>query len=398
MKILRSPPASATKTLPLKSADITSYALPQMKVVDNLPDLDAKTQSSLIEALHLSFVIYDPLAHLETELQRLNFSHILKLDKRWSGTQGICGIKDRKAYLVFRGSASPLDWFYDFLCLPFYWPLCHFGFGTAWRSIRGTVRKWLQEIPEVDEFMICGHSLGGGISHMAALELAPNYKIDHVITFGAPKACFLWTAKKYNATRIKDSSKTLIDVTKAVVNQRDIVAKVPPGLLGFRDVGHLIYIDQKGIVHTGDKAVSARSDDSMSDIDFMFNFMEDEKISALGPASSDLQKLYYNLRQTIAWLAKTVPVFKIFILPSLSYILASLYFMRSGLAHMGDKYMSAWPGTLGAEQFRRYQQTKTEKAISLAIRLVSGGLLVTGFFWGLYHILALSIDSFSKKS
>lgn len=394
MKIIPSSAAAQKpRVLSVSRIDVPSYSPPILKVFEGPSPAEIAAQAALLEALHFSFIIYDPLDHLMGQLKEAGFTHLKKIDRPLSGTQAIACVYDKKAYLMFRGSASPLDWLYDFLFLPFYWPLCHLGFGTAWRTAKPHVRAWLKEIPPVDEFMICGHSLGGGLSHMAALDLAPDFKIDNVITFGAPKACFLWTADRYNKTKIAQSDKTLADITKAVVNQRDIVAKVPFSFLGFCDVGELIYIDQGRNVRYGADATSARGKDSMGDIDFIFNFMEEEKVQALGTASTDLQKVYFQLRQGLAWLAKAVPVLKIAILPSLTYTLVSLYFMRSGLAHMGDKYMSAWPSTLAGWHFKRYTPTKLEKSFAFIRLLLMGGLLLAGFAWGLYYIASWSIES-----
>ena len=393
MKIITSYAAQKSYALSTSKIDVPAYTPPILKVFEGPTSEEIASQATLLEALHFSFIIYDPLDHLVTQLEEAGFSHVKKIDRPLTGTQAIACVYKNKAYLMFRGSASPLDWFYDFLFLPFYWPLCHLGFGTAWRTAKPHVRAWLKDIPPVDEFLICGHSLGGGLSHMAALDLAPDFKIDNVITFGAPKACFLWTANRYNKTKVNGSDKTLADITKAVVNQRDIVAKVPFSFLGFYDVGQLIYIDQGGTVRYGAEAESARGTDSMGDIDFIFNFMEEEKVQALGTASTDLQKVYYQFRRGLAWLAKAAPILKIAILPSLTYILVSLYFMRSGLAHMSDKYMSAWPSTLTGWQFKRYTPTKFEKFFALIRLLVLGGLLLTGFAWGLFHIASWSIES-----
>jgi pimeloyl-ACP methyl ester carboxylesterase len=393
---------------PLKATDIVAPGDIPVVVPANIfteqPVPLAKTNAPLDiirQGLRLSFIIYDPLDHLERELKEADFTNIEKLQVFYTGTQGICCVRGKTAFISFRGSASPLDWILDFLFVPFYWPLCHFGFGSAWRSVRQRTRTWLKTLPgDVKDIVICGHSLGGGVTHMAALDLAKDFPIKSVVTFGAPKACFLGTEKRYNASKINrpGEEKTLGDITYSVVNQRDMVSKVPFAFLGFRNVGNLVYIDLGGAVHYGTDAQAMRGKDSMTDMDFLINFMEEEKIGSLGPHSNSTEKFYYNMRRTVAWIGKNIPVLKSIILPSLMYILFSLYFMRSGLAHLGDKYMDVFmePGS-SPWKYTPYEKTGLKKYISLTVRFILGTALLGLFLWGLITIAIWSLSGLAQQ-
>ncbi|MCC6597527.1 MAG: lipase family protein [Alphaproteobacteria bacterium] len=358
-------------------------------------DMYASQRAIVTRGLRLSFIVYDPLPHLLAELTRAGFTHIYKLDKKITGTQGFCCVRDNKAYIVFRGTSSLLDWIMDFVFIPFYWPLCHVGFGTAWRSVRSGVKTWLKSLPpEVDSVMLCGHSLGGGICHLAAMDLAKDFKIESVVTFGAPKACYLGTAARYGSTKVhgRDENENLGSITFSVVNQRDIVAKVPFEIIGYRDVGQLVYIDQVENIHFGPEAWKARHNDSMTDADILFNFLEREKIGALGAHSSQTQKIFYKVRMAAVSIVEAAPLLKGIVLPTLMYVMFSFYFLRSGLAHLGDKYMSVFTQPLPEWSYKPYERSSAQEIRALIGRIVFGGLLVGLFLWGLVHIVSWSIE------
>jgi pimeloyl-ACP methyl ester carboxylesterase len=181
----------------------------------------------------------------------MRYGNVECFDRR--GMQCICFTDDEFAYLAFRGSESLGDWLYNFATLPWFRPARHFGFEAGWRCLRRAVMLWLERLnrPEMP-LILTGHSLGGAIAHLAALDLAgQKRKISNVITFGAPRAAFLSTAQKYNRTLANIGEQTLEALTFCVVNQRDLVPRVPPKLLGFRNVGRGVEIDQEDQLHVG---------------------------------------------------------------------------------------------------------------------------------------------------
>lgn len=381
---------------PLTAADLFAATAPSPPAngADAPADPHEETRETIRKGLRLSFLVYDPLDHVAQELQEAGFTHIRALNHSLTGAQGLCCVRGGSAHIVFRGSASLMDWIMDFLFVPFFLPLCHFGFGTTWRSLRGQVRAWLQSLPEdtAQDILICGHSLGGGMAHLAAMDLAKDYHIGAVVTFGAPRACFLGTAKRYAAAAIKGRDERLGRVTYCVVNQRDIVAKVPPALLGYRDVGRLVYIGFDSKAHYGDDAEIARIKDSMMDMDVLFGLVEEEKIGIIGPHSPATKTAYDKTKTVLAWIGQAAPILKIVALPSLFYVLLSFYFLRSGFAHMGDKYMGAFMEALPAWHYEPYEKTGAQKAVSLGIRLLAGGVMAGLFLWGLTAIAAWSLS------
>lgn len=365
--------------------------------------LDSDLNKAVCQALGLSFLVYEPLKHAETQLEVSDYTDVLTLSHWYSGAQCICAVKEGRAFVSFRGSVSLLDWIVDFLIIPFYWPLRHFGFETSWRSVRGEVRKWLEDNKEkIKTVTLCGHSLGGGMAHVAAFNLAPDYEIANVITFGAPKASFLGTARRYENTKIKNTDIKLGKITHTVVNQRDIVAKVPFAMIGYRDVGNLVYIDKNCDVYGGAKAISIRENESMGDVDYLLGMFSEEKTDPfmmhtyVDPKMKGWDAFYYYLKKGVRELNKHAPYLAMPIIPPLLYILFSSYFMRSGLSHLTGKYVSAFytdPNNFG---FVKHKPSKLKVIVGTTIRIVLGAALLGGFAFGLYKIAQWSLSEFNK--
>jgi pimeloyl-ACP methyl ester carboxylesterase len=340
------------------------------------------------ETLSLCFLVYAPLKHARAELEHAGYSHVRSFSKFYTGTQVLCGVKNGKAYVAFRGSESILDWMVDFLCIPFFLPARHLGFSLAWRSVHKNVRGWLNEVA-AEKVVLCGHSLGGAVSHLAAFDLAAHYPLSDIVTFGAPKACYLGTAKKYNGTPVMgNAEKKLGDITFCAVNQRDIVARVPPSLLGFRDVGQLVFIDAKNAVHEGDEALKARDGLRGGDADYLIGFF-------YTTANDDGMTDYFRLG--VRWLCRTLPFMQLALLPPVFYVLVVSYFARSGLSHMTGKYVNVFFKG-GGPSFRAYVPSRANQIISglfaIAFLVAAGAGLVYGF----YHVAAWSFTPlFGKK-
>jgi pimeloyl-ACP methyl ester carboxylesterase len=231
------------------------------------------TRDKIKDGLRLSYVVYSDQRIAGRYLADHGFSNFAPLSS-CIGTQGLCCLRGRQACLAFRGTDSLLDVAIDLLAIPRYrrppaypdgsaqpshrppssW--VHFGFDRSWRSIRNKVRGWLRNHEGAfDSVALYGHSLGGAIAHVAALELSSDYEIAEVVTFGAPRSSFLSSAQAYDDCRLSpDSEETLGSVTLRVVNKLDLVAKLPSRRLGYRHVGHLVYLSTDGQVYLDDEA------------------------------------------------------------------------------------------------------------------------------------------------
>lgn len=116
----------------------------------------------------------------------------------------------------------------------------HTGFLAAYESIIADLTAHLREIVVMNRpVFVTGHSLGGALAILAALELKrQRFNIAQVYTFGQPRVGNKAFAVMYNAA-LKDS-------TFALVNEGDPVPLLPPLLNGYRDCGTEIFLRKSG--------------------------------------------------------------------------------------------------------------------------------------------------------
>lgn len=132
------------------------------------------------------------------------------------------------AVLVFRGTDSQHDRITDLNVglqfLAFHRPGLHRGFRKALDSVWPEIEA---ELATLDcPVFYTGHSLGGALATLAAARRAPNRA---VYTFGSPRVGNLAFARALRHLPIH-----------RVVDDIDIVAMVPPALLGFAHVGRAV--------------------------------------------------------------------------------------------------------------------------------------------------------------
>lgn len=97
--------------------------------------------------------------------------------------------------VTFRGSKTLLNYLLD--DFNFVWtqpyPSCkdckvHKGFYDSWMSLKTQILKELSDLGcDNEPIRVTGHSLGAAMSAIAAFELADNYTIKHVYTYGQPR-------------------------------------------------------------------------------------------------------------------------------------------------------------------------------------------------------------------
>jgi len=132
------------------------------------------------------------------------------------------------AVLVFRGTTTWQDWWFNLQTWPTVWPLggqVHSGFKKALENIWQAIDNYLNTL-KVPVFYT-GHSLGGALAILAASKRPPK----SWYTFGAP----LVGDAKFVSTLTMSGYR--------VVNNRDIFATLPPTWIGqFWPAGELHYI------------------------------------------------------------------------------------------------------------------------------------------------------------
>jgi len=136
----------------------------------------------------------------------------------------------RGAVVCFRGSESRRDWLTNFRIYRRRTPLgaVHRGFWAAWTSVRTRVLAELVRLDPTQVF-VCGHSLGGAIATIAAVDISgalPGPRVE-CVTFGAPRPGGRALARAARESRV---------AFHRYVHPADPVPRVPPVLLGNRHV------------------------------------------------------------------------------------------------------------------------------------------------------------------
>ncbi|AOS65436.1 lipase family protein [Actinoalloteichus hymeniacidonis] len=167
-----------------------------------------------------------------------------------SDTQAYTMANSTMIVTTFRGT-EPVelrDWLSDATTPPWRGPgntgFVHYGFAEALRAVFPAVRSAIDELRDAEQTVwFTGHSLGGALAMLAAAWLEfenPRLAADGVYTFGQPRTCDRTLADAYD--------RALAGRTFRVVNNNDIVARVPPEPV-FHHVAAPRYLDSAGRVH-----------------------------------------------------------------------------------------------------------------------------------------------------
>lgn len=158
----------------------------------------------------------------------------------WFESQGVTVAivaKGEKQYVVFRGTNDILDWLRNLhVSKTEAWPeiqgKVHAGFYTGWYEVRDWV---LNNLDSEQEIVFCGHSLGGALAVVGAVDVGRSFPVHtSSITFAAPRVGNTVFAK--SVKRLTPGKHT------RVVLPGDVVPRIPSVLRGFRHAGDLIYL------------------------------------------------------------------------------------------------------------------------------------------------------------
>ncbi|MEW6096545.1 MAG: lipase family protein [bacterium] len=121
----------------------------------------------------------------------------------------------------------------------------HKGFLKAYQDIERDIRTIVKDNLSKDIY-ITGHSLGGALTSICALEFGLSYPIVGIYTFGAPRCL--------NKKQVKIYNSFFKDISYRLVNNCDIVTRIPTRVSGYHHTAQLVYIDNNGKLHYGDSA------------------------------------------------------------------------------------------------------------------------------------------------
>jgi triacylglycerol lipase len=155
-------------------------------------------------------------------------------------TANVLGKMERFAYLMqsatdavlaFRGTSDFPDAIADVRFVQAAFPflsnagLTHIGFTACYQSCRDAVIAAVKSLPAGITLYVTGHSLGGGVATLAALDVAANTPFSQPIlyTIASPRVGDHDFANRSDATLISDPTRSW-----RVVNMLDLVPLLPP--------------------------------------------------------------------------------------------------------------------------------------------------------------------------
>lgn len=116
----------------------------------------------------------------------------------------------------------------------------HRGFNDAYMLVNEDAIAFAKKAKDAGKKLyIAGHSLGGALAVIAALYFnLDGLSPDKVITFGCPRVVGKETAEKVNLNHKR--------LFCRVVNNNDVVTRIPPRSLGYSHIGDLWYYKESG--------------------------------------------------------------------------------------------------------------------------------------------------------
>lgn len=153
-----------------------------------------------------------------------------------SYTNAQCHIikKEKTIVICFRGTDDVKDWVnnakFSLVKCPFSDGFVHEGFLLEFNKLYPSIIRILQKY-DFDYLELCGHSLGGALATIGA-SIFKNVNI--LYTYGSPRVGCKTFTNTISTSHIR------------VVNNNDIVPRLPPTLFSYSHHGDLVYINCKG--------------------------------------------------------------------------------------------------------------------------------------------------------
>jgi len=187
------------------------------------------TSAALTTAAASSLAYLNDIEKIERTCQEeFDFDTCKFLKQR--NTECFVALNSTTALISFRGSQGTRDWIANMQIneQSTEFGMVHGGFLRAYFDIKEKLQAFLDESLGAHNLVLTGHSLGGAVATIAASEWRSRYPIQSIYTFGQPAVgdrAFRNSMERFNETFYR------------VVNDDDIVTKIPPG---YKHVGRKI--------------------------------------------------------------------------------------------------------------------------------------------------------------
>lgn len=213
----------------------------------------AINRASIVSLAKLSNLMYNVT-------QSYASSNFLIASQSDAHTLGVVTLSDDKSTIiaVFRGTnlaapddtlANPANLIQDITAVLVAYSPCsncyiHYGFLTAYNTIvsqmKANVKTLQSSFPSATKLVVTGHSLGGAMATLFAMDLVVNEKASGVslVTFGSPRvgnaAFSQFTNSRINGTNWR------------VTYDNDVITVLPLVLMGFKHVGAEVHYAPSG--------------------------------------------------------------------------------------------------------------------------------------------------------
>jgi predicted lipase len=218
-----------------------------------LPDFMARQLDKTVRLISISYcpkaVQMNWSCGLCTDGPTVNYRYVRRIQSLPFHLSGYIAIQPEEKIMVisFQGTRGIEDWFNDLTVVmtPLNWDgtvgdeQVHLGFYQSYLSIRsqvltdGIFKLPRSEWDAIESILLVGHSLGGVMAVLAALDLKAHYKdwLDHkhvtITTLGQPRIGNHAFAK-FHQTHFPNMEDVL-----RIVHSNDIVPHVPPTTAGY---------------------------------------------------------------------------------------------------------------------------------------------------------------------
>ena len=200
------------------------------------------------DATWLAWKAYDEPEDIAKELKHRGFTNFEWIDNTQYDTQAICCTKKGQIFIIIRGTefTNIRDWITNLDCSfkKTRWGDVHRGFYKDAYAISHTIYQYLSNHIINKAIFIGGHSQGAAVCTNLAMIMEDKYYFDLCFPIASPR-----TASKDAAKNFGDKAGRKIH---RVVNNNDIVTRIPTRFMGFnhiKDAGLWYFKESKECVN-----------------------------------------------------------------------------------------------------------------------------------------------------
>lgn len=186
---------------------------------------------------------YSLYARLSAHALSCVYPNAIFIEDKKTDTQCYVNVENQKIIIAFRGTQQINDWLTDINAVHMVYPygnldtdiMVHRGFMMAYLSVRGKIHSIIKDIPLTYKVEVYGHSLGGSLALLCAVDIQYNFKFNiECYVSGNPMVGNKAFVKSYNK-RVPNTIRTFM--------RNDIVPTMPPDKFENECYGGYAHVD-----------------------------------------------------------------------------------------------------------------------------------------------------------